>query len=230
MTRASGSGRSELLLRVVSGVVLAGLAVLTAWLGDVLFLLFWGAAAVAVLVEWWRLVGGEPGWRFPGLLYAFCAVGPAVVLRFDPQLGLAVIAWLFAVVWGSDIFAYFTGRTLGGPKLWPSVSPNKTWSGFLGGTLAAILLGLGVAHWAGVERLWPVALVSLVAAVASQGGDLFESSLKRRFGVKDSGAIIPGHGGVMDRLDGFIFAATAAAIVGVVHGGWSAAGQGVLVW
>src|SRR5690606_29043098 len=98
----------------------------------------------------------------------------------DTELGLAAVLWLFAVVWGSDVMAYFCGRTIGGPKLWPAVSPKKTWSGFIGGTAFAVAAGTVVAAAFGVPALVPVALVSLVAAIVSQGGDLFESSLKRR--------------------------------------------------
>jgi phosphatidate cytidylyltransferase len=126
--------------------------------------------------------------------------------------------WMFAVVWTSDVAAYFTGRGLGGPKLWPAVSPKKTWSGFFGGLVGGTLAGLMVVSaatglgWLPVAPLWAVALASALASVASQAGDLGESALKRRFGVKDSGQLIPGHGGAMDRLDGFWAVAVLAAL------------------
>src|SRR5690606_37754461 len=166
----------------------------------------------------------------PGLVYAALVLAAPVVLRMDTELGLVAVFWLFAVVWGSDVMAYFCGRTIGGPKLWPAVSPKKTWSGFIGGTGFAVGGGTGVAAVAGVPSLMPAALVSLFAAVLSQGGDLFESSLKRRFGVKDSGKLIPGHGGLMDRLDGFVLAGLFALLIGVGRGGLDAAGRGVLMW
>jgi phosphatidate cytidylyltransferase len=145
-------------------------------------------------------------------------------------VGLAVILWLFAVVWGTDTCAYFTGRALGGPKLWPRVSPKKTWSGAIGGLIGGAVLGLIVLWLAGIAVKWPHLLLSLAFSVATQGGDLFESSLKRRYDVKDAGSIIPGHGGVMDRLDGFIFAAVLAAICGVARGGVTEVPKGLAVW
>ena len=142
-----------------------------------------------------------------GMAYAlaFALIAPA--LRSLPELGLAIVIWSFAVVWFTDIAAYFTGRRLGGPKLMPSVSPGKTWSGAVGGTLAGTLGGYAV--WAltpaAASIVGPALVVagSLAASVFSQMGDLFESSLKRRFGVKDSSRLIPGHGGFLDRLDGY---------------------------
>ena len=130
-------------------------------------------------------------------------------MRGHPDLGIVAVLWMFAVVWTTDIAAYFTGRRLGGPKLWPSVSPKKTWSGFGGGLLAGTLAGIAVPAaaqrwgWTPPLGLWAIAILSALASVLSQLGDLGESALKRRFGVKDSGRLIPGHGGVMDRLDGF---------------------------
>lgn len=156
-------------------------------------------------------------------------LGP-ILLRADPLLGLAAVLWLFAVVWGTDIAAYFVGRRLGGPKLWPAVSPGKTWSGAIGGALAGMLGGVAVAAFAGVPLLWPVALLALAASILAQAGDLFESAVKRRAGVKDSGRLIPGHGGLMDRLDGFAAAAAFAVVVGTIRGGADAAGQGLLAW
>jgi phosphatidate cytidylyltransferase len=134
-------------------------------------------------------------------------VPPAV--RDDPALGIVGVLWMFAVVWTTDIVAYFTGRRFGGPKLWPRVSPKKTWSGFAGGLTAGTAAGVAVpliaTRWGWTQPLalaWLV-LLSMVASVIGQMGDLAESALKRYFGVKDSGQLIPGHGGVMDRLDAF---------------------------
>lgn len=221
---------SELQTRILSGIVMAAVALFAAWVGGIVFFLFWLAAAVGIFLEWWKLTRGSVGWAVPGLVYAAIVLAAPVVLRMDTELGLTAVFWLFAVVWGSDVMAYFCGRTIGGPKLWPAVSPKKTWSGFIGGTAFAVAAGTGVAAAAGVPSLMPVALVSLFAAVLSQGGDLFESSLKRRFGVKDSGKLIPGHGGLMDRLDGFVLAGLFALLIGVGRGGLDAAGRGVLMW
>ena len=156
--------------------------------------------------------------------------GAAVlVLRADAQHGALAVLWLLAVVWSTDIAAYFCGRLIGGPKLWPSVSPNKTWSGSIGGALFGTIAGLVTLHLAGVPLGWPAAPVALMASIVSQGGDLFESSMKRRFGVKDSGHLIPGHGGLMDRLDGFIAAAAFALVVGLLRDPATPA-AGLLVW
>lgn len=141
-----------------------------------------------------------------------------VAVRHTPDYGLPVLLWMFAVIWTTDIAAYFTGKTFGGPKLWARVSPGKTWSGFAGGTLFGALAGvlvLGASYdW---EISWKLALVSVLASVLGQCGDLAESALKRHAGVKDSGQIIPGHGGVLDRLDGF-WAVAALVAVALVAG------------
>jgi phosphatidate cytidylyltransferase len=158
-------------------------------------------------------------WAASGFAYAAVIVLVPPLVRDYPGIGILGLIWMFAVVWATDIAAYFTGRALGGPKLCPAISPKKTWSGFLGGLCAAVLAGLLVS-WAG-QRLglehsfspWSTVALSLVASVASQVGDLGESALKRHCDVKDSSHIIPGHGGVMDRLDGFW---AVALIIGVV--------------
>ncbi|GLK80906.1 phosphatidate cytidylyltransferase [Methylopila turkensis] len=165
-----------------------------------------------------------------GVLYGAAVFLGAILLRSDPADGLLAILWLFAVVWGADVAAYAVGRTVGGPKLAPALSPKKTWSGAIGGAVAGPALGVGVAAWWGVESLWPLAVVGFAVAVATEVGDLFESGAKRRFGAKDSGQIIPGHGGAMDRLDGFLVAATLAAIIGLSRGGLDAAAQGLMRW
>ena len=173
-----------------------------------------GTIATVVLVPGGRRQGLLAGLGVP---YAAASVLPAVLLRSDPLDGAAAIFFLFAVVWGTDIMAYFTGRTLGGPKLWPAVSPKKTWSGFLGGTLFGALAGAGVAFVAGLDDIALLLVFGILLAVVSQGGDLLESALKRHFGVKDASHLIPGHGGVMDRLDGFIAAGLLAVLIGLAH-------------
>lgn len=163
----------------------------------------------------------------PGRLRALGALlGGAVIalvppaLRDAPEIGILGPAWMFAVVWATDIVAYFTGRTFGGPKLMPAVSPKKTWSGAIGGLAGAVVAGTALVALARAEGWSPlagtnlalVALVSAVSSVLSQAGDLLESALKRHYGVKDSGRSIPGHGGVMDRLDGFFAVALLAGL------------------
>lgn len=170
-------------------------------------------------------------WAPAGLIYAGSLVVSTNVLRRSPDFGALSIAWLFAVVWGTDVMAYFGGRLLGGRKLWPRVSPGKTWSGAVVGAVSGALLGLAVAYFSP----WPQAAtrhllwVGLVASVVSQAGDLFESWIKRQFGVKDASRLIPGHGGVMDRVDGFIFASAFAALLGGLRGQESLA-AGLFIW
>ncbi|GLK55199.1 phosphatidate cytidylyltransferase [Methylopila capsulata] len=153
-----------------------------------------------------------------------------ILLRQDPSDGLLATLWLFAAVWGADIGAFATGRTLGGPKLAPALSPKKTWSGAIGGAVIGTGASLLVARLGGVETLGPLVVLGFLATVATVIGDLFESAMKRRFGAKDSGRIIPGHGGLMDRMDGFLVAATLAALVGLARGGFDGAAQGLLRW
>jgi phosphatidate cytidylyltransferase len=163
-----------------------------------------------------------------GVLYAGVLAGGLTALRASPQYGLAAIFWLFGVVWGADAMAYFAGRLIGGPKLWPSVSPGKTWSGAVFGVALGALIGSAVA-WIFVPGPLDLARLTelgLIVSAASQIGDLFESALKRRAGVKDSSRLIPGHGGLMDRLDGFI-AATAVTVAFAYlrrEGDWIASG------
>ncbi|MDJ0448569.1 CDP-archaeol synthase [Methylocystis sp. JR02] len=178
------------------------------------------AAIVAVLAGPARRV-----WAAGGVVYAGALAFSVCWLRESFDFGILAIAFLFAIVWGTDIFAYFGGRLIGGPKLWPRVSAGKTWSGTITGVVSGALLGLATAYLGGGPALASVQvfLVGLAAASISQMGDLFESSVKRRFGVKDSSQLIPGHGGVMDRLDGFIFACVFAAAIGLVRGDPSAA-------
>ncbi len=184
------------------------------------------AAATGILAG-----AGRRLWACAGVIYTGALIVSICVLRDSPDIGAMAIAWLCAVVWGTDVFAYFGGRLIGGPKLWPRVSAGKTWSGTIAGLLCGALLGLAVAYFGasgGVSAL-PVFLVSLGASALAQIGDLVESSIKRRFGVKDSSRLIPGHGGLMDRLDGFIFAAAFAALLGAARG-LSSTAAGVFFW
>lgn len=147
------------------------------------------------------------GLELCGVAYAlaFALITPA--LRDLPGIGLALILWSFAVVWLTDIGAYFTGRKFGGPKLMPSVSPKKTWSGAIGGAAAGMLGGYLVwrlsPSMGALSAAGPIVAASLAGSIVSQAGDLFESALKRRFDTKDSSNLIPGHGGFLDRLDGY---------------------------
>jgi phosphatidate cytidylyltransferase len=169
-------------------------------------------------------------WCAAGLVYAAAILIAPVLLRRDATLGFAAILFLFVIVWLTDITAYFVGRAVGGPKLMPWVSPNKTWSGAIGGILAGVIGGVVVAGQFGIERLAAAAAVAFVLSAISQAGDLAESAIKRQFNAKDASQLIPGHGGLMDRLDGFVAAASAGTLIGIAHGGFDAPARGLMVW
>ncbi|MGZ3357890.1 MAG: phosphatidate cytidylyltransferase [Xanthobacteraceae bacterium] len=169
-------------------------------------------------------------WIAAGVPYAGALGVAPIVLRSDNGEGFLAVIFLFAVVWTTDIAAYFAGRAIGGPRLMPRVSPNKTWSGAIGGTLAAVVVALALAKVTALTGLFAIAMLAVILSICAQGGDLFESFLKRRFGAKDSGHLIPGHGGLMDRLDGFVTASVVAALIGLLRGGFEAPGRGLLVW
>ena len=187
------------------------------------------AAAVALVAAGVAIATGPRPWRAAGVAYASVFGLSLLVLRAADD-GLAAIAFLFAAVWATDIGAYFAGRAIGGPKLWPAVSPKKTWAGAIGGVVSAILAGLATAAVADVP-LVPILVVVIVAlSIAGQCGDLFESFVKRHFGAKDAGTIIPGHGGMMDRVDGLVFAGAVAVSIGFLHSGGSEIARGLIWW
>jgi phosphatidate cytidylyltransferase len=212
--------------RVTLGALVIALAALFALHNSVLGVIA-GLALGAGAVGW--LAGPRVGpWAAAGVVYAGALVASVSLMRISPSYGLAAILWLFAVVWGADIAAYFAGRSIGGPKLWPSVSPGKTWAGAIVGALIGALLGLVLARWTN----HPMALfwLGLATAIVSELGDLFESALKRRFGVKDSSGLIPGHGGLMDRLDAFVAACLFAAMVAGLNSRGSFIAGGMFQW
>jgi phosphatidate cytidylyltransferase len=272
----SAPSNRNLLLRVLSALILAPLAIAAAYWGGWPFTVFWAIAALAVWWEWVRLIDpqGSQGalvlgavalvleallagsgrvdkaliiillalfgiavtatkhakWIAGGILYASALLVAPVVIRADDQFGFVAILFLFAIVWSTDIGGYFGGRALGGPRLMPAISPKKTWSGAIAGTVVAVAAAVAIAGWQQGSSPVLIALLAALLSAASQAGDLFESAFKRHFGAKDASGLIPGHGGVMDRLDGFIVAALVAALIGVLRGGFDAAGRGVIVW
>jgi phosphatidate cytidylyltransferase len=268
---------NNLALRIVSAVVLAPLALFVAWLGDWPFALFWGAAAIAVLWEWTRLVAGPRHWLMlsscasaiavaalvtwrdrpvagiflvglgalaatifaprerriwitAGIGYAGTMLLSPMLLRADMHFGFLAMVLLFAIVWATDVFAYFAGRAIGGPRLSEAISPKKTWAGAIAGTLGAMVVAVAVADLLGPVDTGTIAAIAFALSVCTQLGDLLESWIKRQFGAKDASGLIPGHGGVMDRLDGFWAAALAACVVGLLRGGFDNAAGGLLLW
>jgi phosphatidate cytidylyltransferase len=182
-----------------------------------------GLAIVALLAA------GHRSWAAAGFVYASAAALASFIVRLDYDYGWFALVLVLLVVWASDIGGYVAGRGIGGPKLAPLISPNKTWAGAIGGFVASIVVA---ACWAaaGAGNIIPVVAVGAVLSIVSQLGDLFESAVKRRFGVKDSSHIIPGHGGLLDRLDGYVAAIVFAAILGLVRGGLDGVGRGLMIW
>jgi phosphatidate cytidylyltransferase len=214
-TRVTASG--------IAALAIAGVCLALGRIEASLIALALGLVAVALLSPERRI------WTATGFFYAAAAELASVLLRLDPAMGLAALFLVLLVVWVTDIGGYFAGRGIGGPKLWPRVSPNKTWAGAIGGFAASLVISAAFAVF-GFGKTGPLLLLGAILSIASQLGDLFESAVKRRFGVKDSGHIIPGHGGLLDRLDGFVAAVVMAAILGVLRGGVDGAGHGLMVW
>jgi phosphatidate cytidylyltransferase len=212
---------------LTDGLLLAGIAAIPILIGAYAATWLGLLVGVAGILGQQRLAGARnatPVWTTAGLAWI---IGPCigfVWLRADPVAGRATVFWLLAVVWAIDTAAYIAGKTIGGPKLAPRISPKKTWAGLIGGVLAAIIVGLVTALIIGSDRIWPIALLSGTLAIVEQIGDMAESLAKRRFGVKDSGSLIPGHGGLLDRLDGMLAVVIAVAILSLVTGG------SVLTW
>jgi phosphatidate cytidylyltransferase len=203
---------SELAVRTLSGIVMIAIALGAAAKGGNVFAVGVALVATGIYYEWTRLVRGWGlGWNVAGFIYALLPALALLWIRERDASGLFLLLWVFVVTWSTDIGAYFVGRAIGKTKLAPAISPGKTVAGFWGGVAAAAVLG---GAWVYLTELGPALLVlAPVFAMSAQAGDLLESWMKRRAGVKDSGNLLPGHGGVFDRLDGLIPVAvlTAAA-------------------
>jgi phosphatidate cytidylyltransferase len=213
---------SELAKRTLVGVLLIVVALALSVVGDWPFALMVALVATFMYVEWTKMVSGWGlGWKVGGFFYCLL---PAVSLLWIREraeasgIGLSfdLLIWVFVIVWSTDIGAFFAGRAIGGPKLAPSISPNKTVAGLVGGMISAALLG---GAWVMAAKLQPIFFwLAAPFAVIAQMGDLFESGLKRKASVKDSGSWLPGHGGLLDRLDGLVPVAVLTA--GLMLVGW----------
>jgi phosphatidate cytidylyltransferase len=186
----------------------------------------WAACLVHQLVT----VGRLGPWPLLGIPYIALAALSVILLRNGGSEGLLAVYWLLFIVWGADTLAYFAGRTIGGPKLMPSVSPRKTWAGLGGAIVGGILCSVAFALATGLESIAWLAAMGGLLAIVEQAGDFFESALKRKAGVKDSSTLIPGHGGMLDRVDGLVAAAMVAALIGGFRSSFSAPATGILVW
>ncbi len=218
---------ADLRKRIASALVLAVAALAVIWHGGVIFDLVIGAVTVALWWEWAALCqrGGSLALLVAGLVWIALAASALVSLRADPATGLGNVMFVVLLVWATDIGAYVAGRAMGGPRLAPHISPGKTWSGAAGGLLGAVAAGVLVAGLQGpVRGLLSAAAIAAFLSIVGQAGDLLESLAKRRFGVKDSGHLIPGHGGALDRLD---------AMLAVLPVAWLLAqlpARGVVLW
>jgi phosphatidate cytidylyltransferase len=210
---------SELLTRTSVGIILIAIALASALFGGTVFAVLVALIATIMYVEWTKMVGQ---WGLDWMIFGFIyCLMPAISLLWIREraefegigTGFDLLIWVFLVVWSTDIGAFFAGRAIGGPKLAPSVSPNKTIAGLIGGVISAALMAGAWVYY--VQLPAPLLWLSVPFAVFAQLGDLFESGLKRKAGVKDSGTWLPGHGGLLDRLDGLVPVAilTAALMV-----------------
>ena len=214
--------RSDLGVRTLSGIAMMLVAAVAILFGGWIFRIFVVLVAIGLLREWFRLVWklrsdvfGRSFWALGGLIYIGVATATLVALREISELYLVLT--VIGIVIATDTGAYFAGRTFGGPKIAPKISPSKTWSGLAGGMMAAAILASAVGSHFEAFALWQP-LIGGGLAVVAQAGDFFESWMKRRAGVKDSGSLIPGHGGLLDRADGLLAVLFAVAILlFVVH-------------
>lgn len=213
MTRAKRAGDIYLFARRALFVALAAFFFGFHWVSICVVVL--STAFIALVDRGER----KADWVMGGLVYAAIAGIAPGILRDGGAEGLAVLGLVICVVWATDVFAYFFGRMLGGPKLMPMVSPKKTISGAIGGLVGGVCCGALFSYWLTGDVEATLLLLCVILSVVGQAGDLFESWIKRRFGVKDSGRLIPGHGGLMDRIDGLIVSTGAAWLFGILGGG-----------
>ena len=222
LTRGNGFDGTAL----ISAVSVSAVAILVSVGRADLALFVLAASAAAIGLTAFRSDGSF--WSLAGLTYAALPAASLMWLRGDPSSGAVAVLYLFAVAWTTDTASYAAGRLIGGPKLAPRISPKKTWSGFIVGALAPALVGYAFAVALKDTSPWRLALVSVAVALACQMGDLVESWVKRRFGAKDMSQMIPGHGGLLDRIDGLLFAAILAALIALRDP--ANPGRGLLIW
>ena len=219
------TGRAEryrgLLLRILSAAILGPLLLAAIWFGFPWIDLVAALATPLMVAEWIRLTRGRPLVRVAAVLYALAAVVALLWLRHQPTLGRETIIWIMLCIWATDTGAYVVGRAAGGAKLAPRISPSKTWSGLIGGMAWAAVASAATGYAFGLGETIHLAVIGAALAVVGQIGDLVESAAKRSAGVKDSGTLIPGHGGLLDRVDGLIAVLVVVALVRLtVRGAW----------
>jgi phosphatidate cytidylyltransferase len=211
------------------GAAVAGTLAPNVFSIPVVFLLVIVLAATSSFIVW-RKDAAASHWNHLGIFYVGFPVMALNVLRSDSEFGALAIFWICLIVWSADTLAYFSGRMIGGPKLAPLISPKKTWAGFAGAIAGSAIASAGFAYFAQLESVIMLILLAGALAIVEQGGDLFESALKRSFNVKDAGQLIPGHGGVIDRVDGLVAVLVAAVLIGFFRQNGEYAAQGLLIW
>jgi phosphatidate cytidylyltransferase len=219
--------KKPLALRLISAAVLIPIVIAAVYAGGIAWALLVILFSAVMIVEWCKISARRPGaapWYALGIVYVFVPCVALIWLRAEPSVGLQQIFWIVALVIAADTGAYIAGRSIGGPKLAPRVSPNKTWAGLGGAVVSAASVGAVTALALDRPNIGMLIAVSAGLAIVEQMGDLAESAFKRHFGVKDAGNIIPGHGGALDRVDGLI--AVAAAVAGIN----CLIGSSVLTW
>ncbi len=213
--------------RIISAGILAPVVLMIVWAGGALFSTTVVVVAVIMSFEWYGIITANgkilseqerKRWEFSGIAYVASFAGSLIYLR-NMESGFGIIFLMLVIVWATDIAAFFAGRIIGGPKIYPKISPNKTWAGLGGGMIAAALVTAFSSVFVHSVGFFSMLLLGAVLAVVSQAGDFFESWVKRRFEVKDSGTIIPGHGGVLDRVDGLVTVVIVFAIIAMLNGG-----------
>ena len=210
-----------LVLRILSAVILGPLLLAAIWFGFPWLDLVAAMAAPLIVSEWLALTRGRPVLRALTIVYSLAAIVALLWLRHQPADGRETILWIVAVIWATDIGAFVVGRAAGGAKLAPRISPGKTWSGLIGGMAWAAVASAVAGYAFGLGHTVTLAVIGAGLAVVGQIGDLAESAAKRAAGVKDSGTLIPGHGGILDRIDGLIAILVVVALVRlIVGGGW----------
>ncbi len=228
---------TDLKTRLISGVLMALIAFLCIYFGSIFMLALIAVFCYVGLKEWMDLpksrnysTDTSRKWLVYGLLYVAWACVSVLLIRYSDQYGYAATIWLITIVIGTDTGAYFAGRFIGGPKVAPSISPAKTWSGVVGGVVGAVILSSFFLSFTIIDVNTSIVKLVIVFSLISQCGDFFESFIKRRFEVKDTGSFLPGHGGALDRMDGQIFVLTAAGIFAFFNGPISQMASSLLIW
>ncbi len=213
---ASAKPQSDLKVRALSAIIMLAITGWEIWMGGLAFKVFVIAITLGLIWEYWRLAGkiapsisAYIGLLLAGFVYISCASFALIALRDRPIDLIAVIACVIA----TDTGAYFAGRAIGGPKIAPSISPSKTWAGLCGGMLASALMMFAIYSYSGHNNVGFMAIMGALLAIVAQAGDFLESAMKRKAGVKDSSHLIPGHGGLLDRLDGLLAVAVVMMVI-----------------